>query len=101
MRVPLRAQLGGSHVRTPADNDRVEEVVYAADMSGPDSCRTVGLQVKANDEEHALRTQIGSRPIRPLSSIILPREQIDKLVADAETFLGSEAWYGEALAAVH
>ena len=38
--------------------------------------------------------QVGSRPIRPLSSVILPRDQIDAIVADAEQFQGSEAWYG-------
>ena len=39
--------------------------------------------------------QVGSRPIRPLTSIILPPQQIDALVADAEKFQGSESWYGE------
>ncbi len=39
--------------------------------------------------------QVGSRPIRPLSSIFLPRQQIDTLVADAQKFQDSEGWYGE------
>ena len=38
--------------------------------------------------------QVGSRPIRPLSSVILPRDRIDAIVADAEQFQASEAWYG-------
>ena len=41
--------------------------------------------------------QVGSRPIRPLSSVILPRNQIDAIVDDAEQFQGSEAWYGALL----
>ena len=42
-----------------------------------------------------IRMQVGSRPIRPLSSVVLPRQQIDALLADVERFRGSEAWYGE------
>lgn len=38
--------------------------------------------------------QVGSRPIRPLSSLVLPAEQISAVVSDAEQFQASEAWYG-------
>ena len=43
---------------------------------------------------HLSCLQVGSRPIRPLSSVILPRDQIDAIVADAAQFQASEAWYG-------
>lgn len=45
--------------------------------------------------ETALWHQVGSRPIRPLSSLVLPAEQITAIVADAQEFQASEAWYGE------
>eukprot|EP00201_Polytomella_parva_P012687 CAMPEP_0175059870 /NCGR_PEP_ID=MMETSP0052_2-20121109/12675_1 /TAXON_ID=51329 ORGANISM="Polytomella parva, Strain SAG 63-3" /NCGR_SAMPLE_ID=MMETSP0052_2 /ASSEMBLY_ACC=CAM_ASM_000194 /LENGTH=286 /DNA_ID=CAMNT_0016325473 /DNA_START=257 /DNA_END=1114 /DNA_ORIENTATION=+ len=38
-------------------------------------------------------TQAGSRPIRPMSSVVLPAGQAEALLADCREFLGSEAWY--------
>ena len=54
-----------------------------------------GLKLRCADSTACL--QVGSRPIRPLSSVFLPRQQIDVLLADVERFRGSEAWYGESL----
>ncbi len=48
----------------------------------------------SHETDSLMLLQVGSRPIRPLSSVILPRDQIDAIVADAEQFQGSEAWYG-------
>eukprot|EP00775_Hariotina_reticulata_P013700 gene13700-13822_t len=38
-------------------------------------------------------TQVGSRPIRPLSSVVLPEGQAEALLADCQEFLDSEQWY--------
>lgn len=37
--------------------------------------------------------QIGSRPVRPLSSVLLPPGQAEAILADCRDFLASEAWY--------
>jgi len=37
--------------------------------------------------------KIGSRPVRPLSSVLLPPGQAEAILADCRDFLASEAWY--------
>ncbi len=36
---------------------------------------------------------MGSRPIRPLDSVVLPGEKVSELLTDCQEFLASEAWY--------
>lgn len=38
-------------------------------------------------------TPVGSRPIRPLSTVVLPRNKACELLADCREFLDSEDWY--------
>ncbi|WIA29129.1 hypothetical protein OEZ86_011640 [Tetradesmus obliquus] len=38
-------------------------------------------------------SQVGSRPIRPLSTVVLPQGQADALFTDCQEFLASEQWY--------
>jgi chaperone BCS1 len=37
--------------------------------------------------------QVGSRPIRPLGTVVLPEQQAAALLADCQEFLASEQWY--------
>ena len=82
---------------------RATAAVYALALSRQIACRAAKhgawMQTCHGSLPHRERaTQVGSRPIRPLSSLVLPRQQIDMLVADAEKFLGAEEWYGESAA---
>ncbi|KAG1679944.1 hypothetical protein FOA52_007008 [Chlamydomonas sp. UWO 241] len=37
--------------------------------------------------------RVGSRPVRPITSVILPRGQAEAILADCREFLASEPWY--------
>ena len=38
--------------------------------------------------------QVGSRPVRPLASVVLPAAQAEAVLADCRRFEASEEWCG-------
>mmetsp|Transcript_23189 Transcript_23189/g.59226 ORF Transcript_23189/g.59226 Transcript_23189/m.59226 type:complete len:439 (-) Transcript_23189:395-1711(-) len=69
----LEALLGDAAAAYEADS-RQRTVVHSVDADG-------------------YWARVGSRPIRPLSTVVLPGGQAQGLLADCVEFLGSEAWY--------
>lgn len=65
----------------------IEEAYQACESA------TAGVRVQAIKWEGW--RPIALKPLRPLSSVVLPEGELERLIADVRTFLESQAWYAQ------